>query len=53
METPPNVLGIIDDFWFRYVADFGMAGPDRGKGGKYLILPPGLGFGSVGIFRRF
>jgi hypothetical protein len=41
METPPNVLGIIDDFWFRYVADFGLAGPDKGKGGKYLILPPG------------
>ena len=41
MEAPPNVLGLIDDFWFRYVADFGLAGPDQGKGGKYLILPPG------------
>jgi hypothetical protein len=41
LETPPNVLGIIDNFWFRYVADFGNAGPDRGKGGKYLLLPPG------------
>jgi hypothetical protein len=40
METPPNVLGIIDDFWFRYVADFGLAGPDKGKGGTYVILPP-------------
>lgn len=41
IETPPNVLGIIDDFWFRYVADFGNAGPDKGKGGKFLIVPPG------------
>jgi hypothetical protein len=41
IETPPNVLGIIDDAWFRYVADFGNAGADMGKGGKFLILPPG------------
>ncbi len=41
IETPPNVLGLIDDLWFRYVADFGNAGPDQGKGGKFLILPPG------------
>ena len=37
MEAPPKVLGLIDDFWFRYVTDFGLAGPDKGKGGKYLI----------------
>ena len=41
IETPPNVLGLIDDAWFRYVADFGNAGPDKGQGGKLLILPPG------------
>lgn len=41
IETPPNVLGIIDDHWFKYVGDFGNAGPDKGKGGKYLLLPPG------------
>ena len=41
IETPPNVLGIIDSAWFKYVADFGNAGPDRGKGGKFLIVPPG------------
>jgi hypothetical protein len=41
IETPPNVLGIIDDHWFRYVGDFGNAGPDKGKGGKFLLLPPG------------
>jgi hypothetical protein len=41
IETPPNVLGIIDDHWFNYVGDVGNAGPDRGKGGKFLLLPPG------------
>jgi len=41
IETPPKVLGIIDDAWFQYVADFGNAGPDRGQGGKFLLLPPG------------
>lgn len=41
METPPNVLGFIDDAWFLYVTDFGNAGPDRGQGGKFLIIPPG------------
>ncbi len=44
METPPNVLAILDDFWFHYVTDIGNAGPDRGKGGKYLILPPPPGY---------
>ncbi|NKB88963.1 MAG: DUF1214 domain-containing protein [Acidobacteria bacterium] len=41
METPPSVLGFVDDAWFQYVVDFGNAGPDRGAGGKFLILPPG------------
>ena len=41
IETPPDVLGIIDDHWFKYVADFGRLGPDKGKGGKFLMLPPG------------
>jgi len=34
------VLGLIDDMWYRWVADVGITGADRGKGGKYLILPP-------------
>ena len=41
IEIPPDVLGILDDMYFRYITDMGAAGPDRGKGGKYLILPPG------------
>jgi hypothetical protein len=27
--------------WFNWIIDFGTPGPDRGAGGKYLILPPG------------
>jgi len=41
METPPNVLGVLDDHWFRWVGDYGNAGPDKGQGGKFLFLPPG------------
>jgi hypothetical protein len=41
IETPPKVLGIIDDAWFQYVADFGNAGADKGRGGKFLLVPPG------------
>lgn len=41
MEIPPMSLGAIDNFWYRWVADVGITGPDMGKGGKYLILPPG------------
>lgn len=41
VESPPTVLGIVNDAWFRYVADLGNAGPDQGKGGRFLFLPPG------------
>lgn len=41
VETPPMVLGIFDDFWFRWVGDFGLAGPDKGQGGKFLLVGPG------------
>ena len=41
LETPPKALGTIDDAWWRWVIDFGAPGPDRGAGGKYLLLPPG------------
>ena len=41
VETPPNVIGIVDDAWFHYVTDFGQVGEDKNKGGKYLFLPPG------------
>ena len=41
IEIPPDVLGILDDGDMRYLSDMGAAGPDKGKGGKYLVLPPG------------
>lgn len=41
VEVPPGVLGLFDDAWMRYVVDLGFVGPDKGKGGKYLFLPPG------------
>ena len=41
IEIPPGMLGFLDDAWQRYVGDMGVTGPDKGKGGKYLLLPPG------------
>lgn len=41
VEVPPQVPGIFDDFWFRWVGDFGLAGPDKGQGGKFLLVGPG------------
>src|SRR5215831_17639530 len=48
-EAPPGLQGILLDFWQRpipvdggeFAGDVGLAGPDVGKGGKFLILPPG------------
>lgn len=33
--------GGVIDMWQRPVTDQGLSGPDKGEGGKYLILPPG------------
>jgi hypothetical protein len=41
VEAPAGMLGAFNDAWFRYMQDIGPAGPDKGKGGKYLVLPPG------------
>jgi len=41
VETPPHFLGVVQDAWFRWIIDLGDPGPDRGEGGKYLIVPPG------------
>ncbi len=40
VETPPLSLGVVDDMWFHWITDFGLPGPDRGEGGKYLFVPP-------------
>jgi hypothetical protein len=45
LEIPPadegSITGSIDDAWQAALEDVGPAGVDKGKGGKYLILPPG------------
>lgn len=41
IEIPPGMLGFLNDAWQRFVGNIGVTGPDEGKGGKYLVLPPG------------
>ncbi len=45
LEIPPadkgTIVGTIMDCWQKALEDVGPAGADAGKGGKYLILPPG------------
>ena len=51
-DAPPELQGILLDFWQRpipgptidghaYFGDVGLPGPDAGKGGNFLLLPPG------------
>ena len=41
IEVPPGMLGFLNDAWQRFAGNIGVTGPDKGKGGKYLVLPPG------------
>ena len=42
VEVPAGTgPGTVNDAFFRFVVDMGGPGPDKGKGGKYLILGPG------------
>jgi hypothetical protein len=42
IELPPGpLLGAALDINQRWIADMGIPGPDAGKGGKHLLLPPG------------
>jgi hypothetical protein len=52
IEVPPGLQGILDDSFQRpicsegkiggkeWCGDVGLPGPDKGRGGKYLLLPP-------------
>ena len=40
IEQPSGGLGTINDMWFSWIIDVGAPGPDRGLGGKYLIVGP-------------
>jgi hypothetical protein len=50
VEAPPMMQALMDDFWHRpltgpnidgvqYLGDIGIPGPDKGEGGKYLVVP--------------
>jgi len=41
LEVIPDVVGFIGDAWQRPQMDLGRPGPDAGKGGNYLLVPPG------------
>jgi len=46
VEIPPSadgvgIFGTLMDAWQRPIDDVGAAGRDRGRGGKYLLVPPG------------
>src|SRR5208283_4384740 len=40
VNAPPRVIGMFTDFFQRTLTDVGAAGPDKGEGGLYLLLPP-------------
>jgi hypothetical protein len=41
VELPPGpFIGLANDHHQRWIMDLGIPGPDEGKGGKHLILPP-------------
>lgn len=40
IDAPPALLGGLSDMWQGEVVGIGPTGPDKGKGGKFLILPP-------------
>ncbi len=40
IEQPSGGIGTINDMWFSWIIDIGAPGPDRGLGGKYLIVGP-------------
>jgi hypothetical protein len=67
LEIPPagkegSITGSIDEAWQTAIEDVGPAGMDKGRGGKYLILPPGykqkvsddyIALGSMARSNRF
>ncbi|MCP9276936.1 DUF1214 domain-containing protein [Mycolicibacterium arenosum] len=51
LEIPPADDGVLNgsvmNFWQAAIEDIGPGGMDEGRGGKYLILPPGYDSDSV------
>ncbi|CAM4242198.1 DUF1254 domain-containing protein [Listeria booriae] len=45
VEIPKgHIAGGFSDFWQRELAIVGEMGPDGGKGGKYIVFPPGMDY---------
>src|SRR5215475_15312127 len=40
VAAPRDVIGMFTDFFQRTITDIGLIGPDRARGGLYLLLPP-------------
>jgi hypothetical protein len=40
VKAPHDVIGMFTDFFQRTLTDVGAVGPDRARGGLYLLLPP-------------
>ncbi|QDK46704.1 DUF1254 domain-containing protein [Bdellovibrio sp. ZAP7] len=41
IDVPPGMyIGLVNDHNQKWILDFGLPGPNAGKGGKHLILPP-------------
>ncbi len=52
IDLPPGpFMGTVLDAWHRPIVDLGRAGPDRGLGGRYRIVPPGDSGGAGGRYR--
>ncbi len=42
IDIPPGpYIGLVDDHYQGWILDVGLPGPNAGKGGKHLLLPPG------------
>ena len=54
VDAPPGlVAGGVLDLWQQPITDIGQTGPDKGAGGKYLILPPGSKNTAAPGYRTF
>ncbi|VFS82991.1 Protein of uncharacterised function (DUF1254) [Kluyvera cryocrescens] len=52
IKAPPNVIGMFTDFFQKTITDVGAIGPDRARGGLYLLLPPDYeGASTAGLLR--
>jgi hypothetical protein len=53
VNAPANVIGMFTDFFQRTITDVGSIGPDRGRGGLYLLLPPNYDGHAPGGYYTF